>query len=276
MEVDFRLKDSVFERVSRIVNSELSQDEMLGQVLGLTAQVSNCDACLIYLMEFATGEFVLRASQLPRSHELSIMRMKFGEGITGCVAESQRPVALQSGAPNDPRFKSIPGLIEDKYEALLSVPLVHKGRSIGVINVHHRDAHTHTKEEIAAIVFIGEQMGAAIAKGLLEEENVRLAEQDRRLQNQRLHLENEVARRTEELKASNVLLQAAKERAEAASRQIELQARLLAEVNEAIVATDASFTVTYWNAAAERLFGFAAGEAIGTKYEDVLRNTVHP
>src|SRR5579863_2146130 len=53
VECDLKLKDSVFERVSRIVNSEPSQDEMLGQILGLTAQVSNCDACLVYLMEFA-------------------------------------------------------------------------------------------------------------------------------------------------------------------------------------------------------------------------------
>ena len=35
-------------RVTRIVNSELSLDEMLGQIVGLTAQVSSCDACLIY------------------------------------------------------------------------------------------------------------------------------------------------------------------------------------------------------------------------------------
>jgi PAS domain S-box-containing protein len=269
VECDLKLNDSVFERVSRIVNSEPSQDEMLGQILGLTAQVSNCDACLVYLMEFATGEFVLRASQLPRTSDLSIMRMKFGEGITGHVAESQSPVALRSGAPKDPRFKSIPGLKEDTYEALLSVPLVHKGRSIGVINVHHRDSHEHTAEEIAAVVFIGEQMGAAIAKNLLEEENARLAERDRGLERQRLQLEDEVVRRTEELRT-------AKERAEAASRQIALQARLLAEVNEAIVATDASFTVTYWNAAAERLFGYAASAAIGAKYKNVLQSTVHP
>jgi two-component system NtrC family sensor kinase len=176
---------------------------------------------------------------------------------------------LRSGAPKDPRFKSIPGLKEDTYEALLSVPLVHKGRSIGVINVHHRDSHEHTAEEIAAVVFIGEQMGAAIAKNLLEEENARLAERDRRLELQRLRLEDEVARRTEELRT-------AKERAEAASRQIALQAKLLAEVNEAIVATDASFTVTYWNAAAERLFGYAASAAIGAKYMNVLHSRVHP
>jgi signal transduction histidine kinase len=209
---------TIFHRVSRLVNSELSLDEILGQILGLTAQVSNCDACLVYLMEFATDEFVLYASQVPRYRDLGTVRFKFGEGVTGWVAEHQQPVALGAQASSDPRFRSIPALIEDTYEALLSVPLVHKGKSIGVVNVHHREVHAHTAEEIASISFMGEQMGGAIAKSLLEEENARLAERDRKLAQYQVQLEAEVAKRTAELKATNEQLRAAKERAEEVSR----------------------------------------------------------
>ena len=67
--------------------------------------------------------------------------------------------------------------MEDTYQAFLSVPLVTKGKAIGVINIHHRDKHEHEPEEIATISFIGEQMGSAIAKSLLEEENARLKEE---------------------------------------------------------------------------------------------------
>jgi hypothetical protein len=45
---------SVLHKVSRIVSSELSLDEMLGEIVGLTARVSGCDACLVYLVETAT------------------------------------------------------------------------------------------------------------------------------------------------------------------------------------------------------------------------------
>jgi GAF domain-containing protein len=58
---------SILHRVSRIVSSELSLDEMLGEIVGLAARVSGCDACLVYLVESATGEFVLRASQVPHA-----------------------------------------------------------------------------------------------------------------------------------------------------------------------------------------------------------------
>ena len=168
---------SVLHRVSRIVSSELSLDEMLGEIVGLTSQISGCDACLVYLVEMPTEEFVLRASQVPHAADLGNLRMKVGEGVTGWVAEHQAPVALSSKASEDSRFKFFPALVEDTYEAFLSVPLINKGKVIGVINVHHRERHAHTAEEISTIQFMGEQMGSAIAKSLLEEENARLTEE---------------------------------------------------------------------------------------------------
>ena len=56
-------------RISRIVSSERSMDEMLGEVIGLTSQVTGCDACLVYLLDEANGELVLRASQLPHARD---------------------------------------------------------------------------------------------------------------------------------------------------------------------------------------------------------------
>jgi two-component system sensor histidine kinase/response regulator len=218
-------------RVSRIVTSELSLDEMLGQIVGLTAQSTRCDACLIYLVESTTGEFVLRASQVPRAQDLEDVRVKPGEGVTGWVAEHQSVVALGSKASADPRFKNFSALVEDTYEAFLSVPLVNKGRTIGVINVHHRESHEHSEQEISSITFIGEQMVSAIAKSLLEEENARLAERDLKLQQYRLELEAEVAKRTAELKAANEELTVAKEKAEEMAR---LKSEFLANMSHEI------------------------------------------
>lgn len=175
---------TILRRVSKIISSELSLNEMLGEIVGLAAQVSDCDACLVYLVEEASGEFVLRASLVPHNSDLGEFRMKMGEGVTGWVAEHQSPVALSSNASSDERFKLFPALVEDTYQAFLSVPLVNKARTIGVINVHHREKHQHSPEEIDTISFIGEQMGTAIAKSLLEEENVRLTEETAEMKSQ--------------------------------------------------------------------------------------------
>jgi uroporphyrinogen-III synthase len=168
---------ALLHRISNIVSSQLSLDEMLGEVVGLTVQVTECDACLVYLLDRDTDEVVLRASQVPHASALGNLRMKVGEGVTGWVAEHKSVVALASKAGADARFKRFQTLVEDTYEAFLSVPLVSGGDVIGVINVHHREQHNHTSEEISLLTFIGEQMGGAVSKSSLSETNARLMEE---------------------------------------------------------------------------------------------------
>src|SRR5208283_2893396 len=134
----------------------------------LAVRAPACDACLVYLIGAATNEVVLRASQVPHATALGNLRMHVGEGVTGWVAEHKSVVALASNAVRDARFKLFQGLVEDTYEALLSVPLVSGGDLIGVINVHHREPHQHSSEETGMLVFIGEQLGVAIAKAQLQ------------------------------------------------------------------------------------------------------------
>ncbi|HLG95155.1 MAG TPA: ANTAR domain-containing protein [Bryobacteraceae bacterium] len=171
-------------RISSIVSSELSLDEMLGEIIGITAQVTNCDACLVYLLDRQSGEIVLRASQVPHAAALGNLRMKMGEGVTGWVAEHKSVVALPANAGSDVRFKRFQTLIEDTYEAFLSVPLVSSGDVIGVINVHHRQEHRHTSDEIALLTFVGEQMGGAISKSMLADANARLFEEAQEMKRQ--------------------------------------------------------------------------------------------
>src|SRR6202171_321900 len=175
---------ALLHRISSIISSELSLDEMLGEIVGLTAQVTGCDACLVYLLDRDTDEIVLRASQVPHAAALGNLRMKMGEGVTGWVAEHKSVVALSSNAADDARFKLLPALIEDTYEAFLSVPLVSGGDVIGVTNVHHREPHQHTADEIALLSFVGEQMGGAISKSVLADANARLVEETQEMKRQ--------------------------------------------------------------------------------------------
>ncbi|MGH9581576.1 MAG: ANTAR domain-containing protein [Bryobacteraceae bacterium] len=174
----FQVSESaLLHRISNIVSSGLSLDEMLGEIVKLTTQVTDCDACLVYLIERDTNEIVLRASQVPHRGDLGSLRMKSGEGVTGWVVEHRAPVALASNAYTDARFKRFPTLVEDTYEAFLSVPLMTSGEVIGVVNMHHRKPHEHTPNEIALLSYVGEQLAGAIARSLLAEENARLSDQ---------------------------------------------------------------------------------------------------
>ena len=163
---------ALLHRISSIVSSDLELDAMLKELVSLIMQVTDSDACLVYLADHASNEIVLRASQLPHTSEIGNIRLKMGEGITGWVALHKSVVALAKDASNDIRFKSFTTLAEDSYQAFLSVPLLSSGDLIGVINVHHREPHKHTSDEVALVSFIGEQMGGALAKSRLTEQSI--------------------------------------------------------------------------------------------------------
>ncbi len=55
-----------------------------------------------------------------------------------------------------------------------------------------------------------------------------------------------------------------------AEERLVYQSQLLANVHDAIIATDEHFTLTEWNRAAEQLYGWKAEEAIGRKVHDVI------
>src|SRR5271165_198285 len=161
---------ALLHRISSIVSSDQDLESILKELVSLAMNVTHSDACLVYLIDHATNEIVLRASQLPHDAEIGNVRMKMGEGITGWVAAHNSVVALPRNASADVRFKPFSSLQEDTYQAFLSVPLVEGGEIIGVINVHHKDPHQHGSDEVALVTFIGEQMGGLIARAKLTEQ----------------------------------------------------------------------------------------------------------
>jgi PAS domain S-box-containing protein len=60
----------------------------------------------------------------------------------------------------------------------------------------------------------------------------------------------------------------------AAEEKIRFQARLLACAEEAIVAVDAANKVLFWNAGAERLYGWSADEAAGKSINDLIHSSL--
>src|ERR1700679_4266931 len=118
---------TLLHRISSIVSSDQDLEAVLRELVSLAMNVTNSDACLVYLIDHGTNEIVLRASQLPHDAEIGNVRLKMGEGITGWVAAHKAVVALARNASSDVRFKPFSSLQEDTYQAFMSVPLVDRG-----------------------------------------------------------------------------------------------------------------------------------------------------
>jgi len=149
--------------------------EVLNRVVEFASALVKCDSCLIYVLE--EDELVLRASKNPHPDVVDRLKLRVGQGITGWVAEHREPVAVAEKAAQDPRFQFFHELPEDSYEAFLSVPLLSRGRVVGVINLQHRQHHVYRRREIRIISTIGFLVGAEIEMARLEEANSTLTEQ---------------------------------------------------------------------------------------------------
>jgi len=165
--------DVLHQTVSRIAAAD-GFHQALDRVLDFAVEVVKCDSCFIYVL---TGEdLILRASKNPHQELLDRLKLRVGQGITGWVAEHLEPVAVFREAFKDPRFQRFNELPEDRYEAFLSVPLISRGRLVGVMNFQHGEPHVYSSRDIRLISTIGFLAGAEIEVARLETENSDLSQ----------------------------------------------------------------------------------------------------
>ncbi|HST10171.1 MAG TPA: GAF domain-containing protein, partial [Terriglobales bacterium] len=147
-------------------------DQDLERIIEFSSAVVKCDSCFIYIRD--GEELVLRASKNPHGEVVGRLKLALGQGITGWVAEHREPVAVSQNASQDARFQTFQELPDDTFEAFLSVPILSRGRVVGVINLQHREPHTYTARQIRLISMIGFLVGTEIEMARLEGENSQL------------------------------------------------------------------------------------------------------
>lgn len=150
----------LFQKISRFMVRDLSLQDVLKGVVDLVVEFTQCDSCLLYLLD--GEELVLCASNTPHPSTIGKVKLRLNEGLTGWVARERRLLAISREAYKDPRSKIFGELPEDSFEAFLSSPLIARNRVIGVINVQHRLPHQHTGSEMEVITTVGEQIGCVL------------------------------------------------------------------------------------------------------------------
>ena len=153
-----------------IASSELDLLLTLQLIVKIVTEITAADSVFIYLFDDKKENLVLMASKTGHKKELGHLELKVGEGITGWVAKENMPVAIKSRAYKDPRFKGFDVLPEDRYEAFLSMPIVYKGKAIGVVNVQHKREQDYSQTTMNLLDMIAKQVGGVIDHAKLFEE----------------------------------------------------------------------------------------------------------
>ena len=140
----------------------------------LLSDASGVHACFVYLLEQRSDSLVLRAASGPYAHLVDQIALERGEGLAWWAAERREPAFIRENALDDPRNKYVPELDEERFQSLVSVPILgREGSAIGVITLHTEAPREFTKGEVEFLV-----SSASLVAGAIE--NARLYDETRR------------------------------------------------------------------------------------------------
>jgi sugar diacid utilization regulator/putative methionine-R-sulfoxide reductase with GAF domain len=122
------------QRLARAAASTQEPGELVELIIRETTSAMGTDVCSLYLLQADGGSLLLTATNGLNERMVGKVTMRVGEGITGWVAETRREVVVPEVA-REPRWKWIPGLDEDRFHSMLSVPIEAGPRLVGVLNV---------------------------------------------------------------------------------------------------------------------------------------------
>jgi phosphoserine phosphatase RsbU/P len=164
---DQELVATLFE-LGREVSAVLDFDELLRRIPGLIRRLTSFTVFSVYMLDERRRELKIAYAEGYPLEMVRNFRLKVGEGIVGAAVADENPV-LVNDVQIDPRYLGlVPGA-----RAQLVVPLRHKNRTLGALNLlsDKVGAFTERDEQIVG------QFGVHIAQALA---NARMFEQERR------------------------------------------------------------------------------------------------
>jgi GAF domain-containing protein len=160
----------VLAEIISTVGSTLDLEEVLAAVVRLLSDASGVHACFVYLLDDDGERLVLQAASDPYSHLAEEIVLDRGEGIAWWAAEHKEPTFTQH-AVSDPRNRFVPELEEERFQSLLSVPIMAPDESvIGVISLHTEAPREFTEAEVDFLASSASLVAGAIENARLYDE----------------------------------------------------------------------------------------------------------
>jgi len=136
-------------------NLTIDTDELFTRMLEIALGATGAEGGSMMLLDPETEELSVRVAADIEPELWPKIRLKLGQGIAGRVAAEGRPLRLRGRADRQ-RFQIVRERID--VESALCLPLVHEGRTLGVLNLHHGsrpdafdDADLEFAEELARL-----------------------------------------------------------------------------------------------------------------------------
>jgi K+-sensing histidine kinase KdpD len=158
---------SFLREIAQLASSTRDWDEMLRIVIDRTTVALRAEVASLYLIEKREALLRLAATNGLDRRWIGKATLRVGEGITGWVANARVPLAVRD-VRNEPRFKWVRAVDQERFTSMLSVPLVIRDEVIGVMNVQTVELREFERGEIDFLQTIANQVAGIIEKSRLQ------------------------------------------------------------------------------------------------------------
>jgi len=153
--------------LGRQVTSVLDPDDLLHQIPRLIGRLIGFEAFAVYLLDERRAELrIAYAVGYPDAEPPR--RLKLGTGLVGVAVETELPVLVNDLKTDSRYIEFVPGMNSE-----IVVPLLHKSRPIGALNILSRNRDQFSLNDVAIV----RQFGAHVAVAIV---NARLFDRSRR------------------------------------------------------------------------------------------------
>ncbi|MEJ2066925.1 MAG: GAF and ANTAR domain-containing protein [Deltaproteobacteria bacterium] len=147
--------------ISKAISSDQYLEDILGLIVTVTANVMDSKICSLWLLNEDTRTLSLEATQSISREYLKERVLHLGEGVVGGVTQEKKPRRVYN-VLEDTRFKEKDLARKEGLCSLLSVPMVVRGRVIGVLNCYTSYPHHYTDTEEAVLTTVANQAAICI------------------------------------------------------------------------------------------------------------------
>ncbi|MFA4903954.1 MAG: GAF domain-containing protein [Desulfobaccales bacterium] len=159
-----------FQEISKILSSTLAVDEVLDHIVRQITEVMNLKGATIRLVNPKTNRLELAAAHGLSERYLSKGPVDVDKSVTEAL--SGRPVAIYD-AFTDPRMQYPAEAKEEGIATLVAVPMVSKGKVIGVMRLVTAEPREFTMEEVDFACAVAELGAQAISNAKMYEARTR-------------------------------------------------------------------------------------------------------
>jgi putative nucleotidyltransferase with HDIG domain len=170
---------SILRSIDLAIASGLDLNLLLSMLLDRVMSLMHVDAATVLLLNSKTNLLEFAAGKGFHSNILQYTRLKLGEGCAGRVALGREMIHIPDLTKDRMEFDRAPLFVQEKFVTYLGVPLMAKGRVLGVLEMFHRSSLKPDKDLQSFFVMVAGQAAIAIDSAMmfseLQRSNVELS-----------------------------------------------------------------------------------------------------